>query len=47
MSSVNQATEFGLESKGGLEAGKDADINVLDQDYNLEKTYSYGEVVTD
>lgn len=47
MSSVNQAKEFGLDTKGGLEPGKDADINVLDQDYNLEKTYSYGNLVVD
>lgn len=45
MSSVNQAREFGLESKGGLQPGKDADINVLDQDYNLLETYSYGKLL--
>jgi len=42
MSSVNQAREFGLTSKGTLEAGKDADINVLDADQDLVATYSYG-----
>lgn len=46
MSSVNQAREFGLTSKGGLQVGKDADLNVLDADYNLLATYSYGELVT-
>lgn len=47
MSSVNQAKEFNLKTKGGLQAGKDADINVLDQDYNLLDTYSYGELIKD
>ncbi|MYV16221.1 N-acetylglucosamine-6-phosphate deacetylase [Furfurilactobacillus milii] len=42
MSSVNQATEFGLTSKGGLQAGKDADFNIMDRNQNLERTYSYG-----
>jgi len=42
MSSVNQAREFGLTSKGTLEAGKDADINVLDAAQDLVATYSYG-----
>ncbi|MCG4281256.1 N-acetylglucosamine-6-phosphate deacetylase [Lacticaseibacillus saniviri] len=42
MSSVNQAREFGLASKGTLEVGKDADINVFDPDMHLIETYSYG-----
>ncbi|MFC6201263.1 N-acetylglucosamine-6-phosphate deacetylase [Lactiplantibacillus nangangensis] len=42
MSSVNQAKEFKLTSKGTLEAGKDADINVLDANQDLVATYSYG-----
>lgn len=42
MSSVNQAREFNLPSKGSLTVGKDADLNVLDQDLNLQTTYSYG-----
>lgn len=45
MSSVNAAKEFGLKNKGGLQEGKDADLNILDQDYNLENTYSYGKLV--
>lgn len=44
MSSVNQAKEFGLEQKGLLTAGKDADLNVFDQQLNLEATYSLGNV---
>ncbi|VDG18077.1 N-acetylglucosamine-6-phosphate deacetylase [Lactobacillus plantarum JDM1] [Lactiplantibacillus mudanjiangensis] len=46
MSSVNQANEFGLTRKGTLEAGKDADINVLDADQDLVATYSYGKLAT-
>ena len=42
MSSVNQAREFNLTSKGTLEVGKDADINVLDRNNDLVATYSYG-----
>ena len=43
MASVNQAQEFGLESKGTLEIGKDADMNILDGQLNLLNTYSYGQ----
>ncbi|HAJ54434.1 MAG TPA: N-acetylglucosamine-6-phosphate deacetylase, partial [Lactobacillus sp.] len=40
--SVNQAREFNLTSKGTLEVGKDADINMLDRNHDLIATYSYG-----
>ncbi|WP_088840851.1 N-acetylglucosamine-6-phosphate deacetylase [Listeria sp. ILCC797] len=43
MSSVNQAREFNLIKKGGLEAGKDADFNLFDDALNLTATYSYGQ----
>ncbi|WP_261806933.1 N-acetylglucosamine-6-phosphate deacetylase [Lapidilactobacillus luobeiensis] len=42
MSSVNQAEEFHLDSKGILAAGRDADLNLLDQNMALQATYSYG-----
>lgn len=42
MSSVNQAEEFHLDSKGLLAAGRDADLNLLDQNLALQATYSYG-----
>ncbi|MFL2099530.1 N-acetylglucosamine-6-phosphate deacetylase [Desemzia sp. FAM 24101] len=45
MSSVNQAREFGLTQKGILSAGKDADMVVLSQDFNVLQTVSYGEIV--
>lgn len=45
MTSYNQAHEFNLKSKGELKVDKDADINVLDEELNLEKTYSYGRLL--
>lgn len=45
MSSVNQANEFGLTTKGGIAEGKDADLNIIDNSCNLLSTYSYGELV--
>lgn len=42
MSSVNQAKEFNLSQKGSLAIGKDADINILDFDFKVIETYSYG-----
>jgi N-acetylglucosamine-6-phosphate deacetylase len=42
MSSVNQAEEFHLDSKGTLTVGKDADMNLLDRQQDLIVTYSYG-----
>lgn len=45
MTSYNQAQEFNLESKGELKAGKDADINILDRELNLEATYSCGRLL--
>lgn len=43
MSAVNQSEEFHLDSKGTLEVGKDADINVMNQELDLQSTYSYGQ----
>lgn len=42
MSSVNQAREFNLTTKGMLKVGMDADLNVFDQDFDLKATYSLG-----
>ncbi|KRM00271.1 N-acetylglucosamine-6-phosphate deacetylase [Liquorilactobacillus satsumensis] len=47
MSSVNQAREFGLEHKGTLTVGKDADLNVFDQNLELKETYSLGQLASD
>ena len=45
MTSGNQAKEFGLETKGAIAAGKDADMVVLDDDYGLVQTINYGKLV--
>lgn len=42
MSSVNQAREFGLDTKGTLEVGKDSDLNVFDGQLKLQRVYSLG-----
>ncbi|WP_040536708.1 N-acetylglucosamine-6-phosphate deacetylase [Schleiferilactobacillus shenzhenensis] len=42
MASVNQAREFGLDSKGTITPGKDADMNVFDRTLALQKTFSFG-----
>ena len=44
MSSVNQAKEFGLETKGLLKVGKDSDILVLDNELTVEQTILGGDV---
>src|SRR5699024_124697 len=40
MSSVNQGREIGLTLKGDIEVGRDGDLNVLDSDLNVVKTFS-------
>ncbi|MBC2165369.1 N-acetylglucosamine-6-phosphate deacetylase [Listeria booriae] len=42
MSSVNQAEEFKLTTKGGIAVGKDADFNLLDDALEIQATYSFG-----
>ena len=43
--SLNPATTIGLESsKGSLEVGKDADIIICDNDFNVQKTIIGGEI---
>ncbi len=44
MSSVNQAKEFGLDQKGLLKTGKDADIVVLDDELIVKETILGGKV---
>lgn len=45
MSSVNQAREFGLEKKGGIAKGKDADMVLLNEAFQVQQTISYGRVI--
>jgi N-acetylglucosamine-6-phosphate deacetylase len=42
MSSVNQAKEFGLTSKGVLTKGKDADFVIMDESLHVCETYRVG-----
>ena len=42
MSAVNQAAEFGLDQKGKLTVGRDANLNLLTADLHLMATYSLG-----
>ncbi|MEK5389449.1 N-acetylglucosamine-6-phosphate deacetylase [Margalitia sp. FSL K6-0131] len=42
MTSVNQAKEFGLTSKGTLTTGKDADFVIMDESLHVCETYSLG-----
>ncbi|MGL4820576.1 MAG: amidohydrolase family protein, partial [Bacilli bacterium] len=45
MTSVNQAKEFGLTSKGGIHPGKDADFLMMDENYMLHVTFAQGRKV--
>jgi len=47
MSSANPARKYGLASKGSINVGKDLDIVVIDDDYNVVATYSEGRKVFD
>lgn len=44
MSSGNQAKEFGLTQKGALKPGRDADMVILDESFELNATISMGEL---
>ena len=44
MTSVNQSKEFGLETKGAIAVGKDADMVVLNDAFDLVQTISYGKL---
>ena len=44
MTSGNQAKEFGFDSKGAIAAGKDADMVVLNENFDLVQTISYGKL---
>ena len=47
MSSANQAKVYGAVNKGSIEKGKDADLIVIDDDYNVLYTISEGRIVYD
>lgn len=45
MSSVNQAREFHLTQKGSLTVGKDADMVIMNREFAVQETISYGKSV--
>ena len=46
MASTNAAKMIGFaDSKGSLEEGKDADIVILDEDFNVKKTIVKGRII--
>ena len=47
MSSYNPAHVYGAHSKGSLEIGKDADFVVIDDEFNVLKTYRSGKCIFD
>ena len=47
MSSANPAKVYGAYNKGSIEKGKDADLIVIDDDYNVLYTISEGRIVYD
>lgn len=44
MTSANAAKELGLEQKGSIQAGKDADITILDEQFNVQLTICRGAI---
>ncbi|TWT13315.1 N-acetylglucosamine-6-phosphate deacetylase [Planomicrobium sp. CPCC 101079] len=44
MTSANAAKELGLEHKGSIAAGKDADITILDEQFNVQLTICRGTI---
>ncbi|MDN7242954.1 N-acetylglucosamine-6-phosphate deacetylase [Planococcus sp. N028] len=44
MTSANAARELGLEHKGSIQAGKDADITILDEQFNVQLTICRGTI---
>jgi N-acetylglucosamine-6-phosphate deacetylase len=44
MTSANAAKELGLEQKGSIAAGKDADITILDEQFNVQLTICRGHI---
>jgi len=45
MATINPAREFGLDNKGRLERGKDADVILIDEDANIYMTIVEGGIV--
>ncbi|WP_435307625.1 N-acetylglucosamine-6-phosphate deacetylase [Sebaldella termitidis] len=46
LTSTNAADELGLTSKGRIEVGRDADLLVVDREYNIEKIIKAGKIIS-
>lgn len=44
MTSTNAATQLGLSTKGRIESGKDADLTIIDGDWNVQMTICRGNI---
>jgi N-acetylglucosamine-6-phosphate deacetylase len=44
MTSTNAATQLGLSNKGAIESGKDADLTIIDEDWNVQMTICNGNI---
>jgi N-acetylglucosamine-6-phosphate deacetylase len=44
MTSTNAATQLGLSNKGAIESGKDADLTIIDEDWNVQMTICSGNI---
>lgn len=44
MTSTNAATQLGLSNKGRIESGKDADLTIIDGDWNVQMTICRGNI---
>lgn len=47
MSSLNACNIYGIKNKGSLKAGNDADLVIIDDNYDVLKTFSEGKLVYD
>jgi N-acetylglucosamine-6-phosphate deacetylase len=44
MTSTNAATQLGLSNKGAIESGKDADLTIIDKNWNVQMTICSGNI---
>ena len=44
MTSTNAAEQLGLSNKGRIESGKDADLTIIDEDWNVQMTICRGNI---